>query len=111
MADTALFPGLVREGAGSARPESLCFAFGRPRMLGGRRLEPELHEPVEEELLRVEERRLTRPRPEHDHEELLAVAPRGDRKVVPRLAREAGLERLDPARVVEERDVARVDAA
>src|SRR5437016_14098134 len=100
MAGTVLFPGLVRERAGAARSESLRFAFGRgrPRMLGCRRLEPELDEPVEEELLRVEKRRLTPPRPEHDHEEPLAVAPRRERQDVTRFAREAGLMCLDDAR-------------
>ena len=64
-----------------------------------------------QELLGVEERQRTRARAEHDHEELLAAAPRGHGEVVACLLREARLERLHATRIAEERDVPRVDAA
>src|SRR5262245_59618045 len=72
-------------------------------------LEARLDEAVMQQLLGIEERQRSCAGAEHDHQELLAVAPRGDREVVSRLLGEARLERLHTARVAEERDVARVD--
>src|SRR5882672_7370744 len=81
------------------------------RRLHGLRLEARLDEAVMQELLGVEEGQRARARAEHDHEELLAAAPGGHGEVVAGLLREARLERLHAARIAEERDVARVDAA
>src|SRR5439155_6027080 len=97
-----------RRGGGAAPAGGL---LGRTLTLLGCLLEPGLDERVVQELLRVEERQPARTRAEHDHDELLLTPPHRDGQVVARLAREAGLERLDADRVVEERDVPHVDAA
>src|SRR6185295_18185680 len=64
-----------------------------------------------QELLRVEERRRSGARAEHDHDELLPIAPGRDGQVIAGLEGESGLERLYAQGVVEEGNVSRVDAA
>src|SRR4029453_1478628 len=66
-------------------------------------------EPVLQDLARSAEGLAARVRAQDDQEEALPGPPGGDCEVVTRLVGEAGLERLHPARVVEERDAARVD--
>src|SRR5262245_10389861 len=80
-----------------------------PGLLG--RFEPGLDEAVAQELLRVPERQAARLRPHHDQEEALSLAPGRDGEVVAGFAREAGLEGLHAARILEERDAAAVDPA
>src|SRR5688572_3502127 len=74
-------------------------------------LETSLDEAVLEEPLGVQEGQRARSRTQHDHQELLTAAPCGHRQVVARLVGEAGLERLHPTRIVEERNVTRVHAS
>src|SRR2546428_306447 len=81
------------------------------RVRVGLRLQPGLDEAVVQDLSRVEEGETARMRTQHDHEELLAAAPGRHREVVACLLREARLQRLDAARVVEERDAAGRDPA
>src|SRR5439155_12677686 len=68
------------ERGGAARTQLLRLALRRRRARRFHRwsLEAELDEAVQQELLGVHERGLPRARAEDDHEELLAVAPRGD---------------------------------
>src|SRR5207247_8566793 len=73
-------------------------------------VQPGLDEAILQELLRVEERERPGARAEDDHDELLPVAPRRHGQVVAGLESEPGLERLHTQRVVEQRNVARVDA-
>src|SRR5262249_4710724 len=86
----------------------------RPRWRGlralrsGRHLEPGLDEAVPQELLGVAEGQAARLRSEHDEEEPLPLAPRGDGEVVARFPREARLEGLYPAGILEEGDAAAV---
>ena len=72
---------------------------------------PVFDEAEAQEPLGVEKRLRARPSAEHDHQELLAVAPRRHGEVVAGLVGEARLERLHAARIPEERDVARVHPA
>ncbi len=76
-----------------------------------RRIEARFHEAEAQHPLGVEERLSPTARAEHDHHELLAAPPRGHGQVVAGLVGEAGLERLHPERVVEERNVPRIDPA
>src|SRR6187397_906683 len=77
----------------------------------GRLFEAGLHEAEAQQALGVDEGHRARAGAQHDHEELLAVAPGRHREVVAGLVGEAGLERLHAARIAEERDVARVHTA
>src|SRR5215510_1401575 len=75
---------------------------GPARRLG--RLDTGLDEAVAQELLGVAEGETPRLGAHHDQEEALARPPRRDGEVVARLAREARLQRLHAARILEERD-------
>src|SRR5215467_6014309 len=84
---------------------------GRGPLRLGRDLEAGLDEAVPQELLGVAEGQAARLCPEHDEEEALSLAPRGDGEIVAGLAGETRLEGLHPAGILEERDASAVYAA
>src|SRR5215472_4115345 len=84
---------------------------GRGPLRLGRDLKAGLDEAVPQELLGVAEGQAARLCPEHDEEEALSLAPRGDGEIVAGLARETRLEGLHPAGILEERDASAVYAA